>query len=177
MPMDHKIPLGEHHETISARLEEVMAFLRTPAEVSAPSPSDGNDVAKRQLVAALDLVHRAMEIIRLFEERTAESELEAQEFERSTRELMQRTVEEFKIQKARCQELEAHLSEANARAQEAERRASHAGQRAAEAYARALAAETRAADAETRSKQSERWRARLKDALQELSSPLATAPA
>ena len=118
-----------------------------------------------------------MEIITLFEERTAQSELGAQEFERSTRELMQRTLEEFKIQEARGQELEAQLAVANARAQEAERRAARAEQRAADAHARALASEARAAEAETRSKQSERWRARLHDVLQELSSPLATAPA
>jgi hypothetical protein len=175
--MDDQIELGEHHQSISARLEEVMAFLRRPSNVSAASRSDGNDVSKRQLVAALDLIHRAMEIIRLFEERTAESELEAKEFERTIRELMQRTLEEFRAQKARCQELEAQLAGANVRTEEAERRSSTAEQRASEAHARAITAETRAAEAESRSKQSERWRARLNDVLQELSNPLATARA
>ena len=175
--MNDDITIGEHQERISARLEEVLAFLRTPCDMSSRPRLDENDLARRQLVAALDLIHRAMEIIRLFEERTAESELEAEEFERSTRELMQRTLEEFKIQKARGVELEAQLADANARAQQAERRATRAEQRLADAHACALAAEARAEEAETRSKHSERWRARLHDVLQELSSPLATAPA
>ena len=175
--MDDDITIGEHQERISARLEEVLAFLRTPSDMSARPRLDENDLARRQLVAALDLIHRAMEIIRLFEERTAESELEAEEFERSTRELMQRTLEEFKVQKARGVELEAQLAQANARAQQAERRATRAEQRLADAHACALAAEARAEEAETRSKHSERWRARLHDVLQEVSRPLATAPA
>jgi hypothetical protein len=175
--MNDDITIGEHQERISARLEEVLAFLRTPCDMRARPHLNENDLARRQLVAALDLIHRAMEIIRLFEERTAESELEAEEFERSTRELMQRTLEEFKIQKARGVELEAQLAEANARAQQAERRATRAEQRLADAHACALAAEARAEEAETRSKHSERWRARLHDVLQEVSRPHATAPA
>jgi hypothetical protein len=162
--------LGDYQETIS---EEVMAFLRSPSEANAASHLDANDGTKLQLVAALDLLHRAVELIALCDERRAESEFEAQELERRTRELMQRTLEELNLQKARCQELEGHFSEADARAQGAERRAFRAEQRAAEAQARALAAEARAVEAETRSKQSECWRARLEDVLQELSAPLA----
>jgi hypothetical protein len=173
---DHRTP-GEHQESVSERLEGAIGFLRTLSEVSASPRLDANDSAKRQLIAALDLVYRAVEIIRLFEERTAESEVEAQEFERSTRQLMQRTLKEYELQKARCQELEAQLAEADARAQEAERRASRAEAQEAKAHARALSAEALATEAETRSKQLDQWRGRLHDVLQELSGPLAAAAA
>jgi hypothetical protein len=174
---DYSTALGVHQETVSERLEAAIALVRTLSKVSAQPRLDANDGVKRQLAAALDLVYRAVEIIRVFEERTAENELEAQEFERSTRELMQRTLEESKLQRARCQELEVRLSEADARAQEAERRACLAEAQVAEAHARALSAEALAAEAETRSKQFDRWRARLHDALQEVPKPLAAAAA
>jgi chromosome segregation ATPase len=151
---------GTNHDRTFARLEEEVAFRTMPTEGSEKCfhPNAG---LKRQLVAALDLVHRAMDLIRLSEERAVETALQAQELEQ----LMQRTFQELEANKAHCEQVEARLAEADARAREADRRALFAEEQAARAQARAATAETDAAKAEARAKYYERWRARVHDVL------------
>jgi chromosome segregation ATPase len=162
---------GTDYDSIFARRKEAVAVRTMPTDGSEKflHPTAG---LKRQLVAALDLVHRAVELVSLSEERAEETELQAQEFE----ELMQRTFQELQANKARCEQLEARVSEWDARAREADKRALLAEEQAARAQARAAAAETHAAEAEARAQESERWRARVHDVLHELVAPLAAAP-
>jgi hypothetical protein len=162
---------GTDYDSIFARLEKMVAFRTMPTDGSEKCfhPNAG---LKRQLVAALELMHRAVEVVRLSEEHAEETELQAQEFEQ----LMQRTFQELEANKAHCEQVEARLSEAEARAREADNRALLAEEQAARAQARAAAAETHAAEAEARAKHSERWRARVHDVLQELLTPFAAAP-
>jgi hypothetical protein len=102
-----------------ASLDKALRLALAPTEQATEARPERNGPAKRDLSAALDLVHQAAESIRVTEHR-------AREMEARTRALADRATEELKLAEQRIQAAEARARAAEERAQQAEARTQEA---------------------------------------------------